>query len=298
MQSALDEVRGAIWGEQTLLAALKRPVDFILASHVVEHVPDLITWLNELRSALTEQGEVRLAVPDRRFTFDFLRRETELSDVLAAYLLAPRVPQPREILDYFLNATVVDTEAAWRGEVSVETLQRPNTFEPAMAKARDSIGNSTYHDAHCWVFTPHTFAILLGQLAKHHLIHFACEQFHDTEQHSIEFFVVLRNSGDVARNVASWRAMEDATRPKSPEDLTEPLRATKEALEKSREEVKLLRDMQDALERSREEVRLLRDTQLALDKSREEVRLLRQSSSWRVTAPLRRLSIKVRSLKR
>ena len=53
----------AIWGDQALLGALKRPVDFIVASHVVEHVPDLVTWLSELHSALTEGGQVRLCSP-------------------------------------------------------------------------------------------------------------------------------------------------------------------------------------------------------------------------------------------
>ncbi|MPW20588.1 methyltransferase domain-containing protein [Paraburkholderia sp. CNPSo 3157] len=68
----------AIWGKRTLAETLKRPVDFIVASHVIEHVPDLITWLRELSHALRPGGQVRLAIPDKRFTFDLLRRETEL----------------------------------------------------------------------------------------------------------------------------------------------------------------------------------------------------------------------------
>ncbi|MEX3901049.1 methyltransferase domain-containing protein [Paraburkholderia sp. BR10954] len=204
----------AIWGKQTLLETLKRPVDFIVASHVIEHVPDLITWLRELRSALKSNGQVRLAIPDKRFTFDFLRRETELSDVLDSYISKARVPKPRAILDYYLNATQVDPLAAWRGELNESNVKRPNTFEPAMAMARDAAENSTYHDAHCWVFTPRSFANLMAQLCSLGLVEFACDRFFDTEVNTIEFFVSLRPEADTEKSVASWQRMaSEATHP-------------------------------------------------------------------------------------
>ena len=69
----------AIWGDNTLLEALGEKVDCIVASHVIEHVPDLITWLKELHASLNVNGVARLVVPDRRFTFDYLRKETNKS---------------------------------------------------------------------------------------------------------------------------------------------------------------------------------------------------------------------------
>jgi 2-polyprenyl-3-methyl-5-hydroxy-6-metoxy-1,4-benzoquinol methylase len=206
----------AIWGEQTLAETLKRPVDFIVASHVIEHVPDLITWLSELSRALTPNGEVRLAVPDKRFTFDFLRRETELSDVLDSYVLAARVPKPHAILDYYLNATQVDPIAAWNGELNENNLKRPNTFEQAMAMARDAATNGTYHDAHCWVFTPRSFADLFEQLSALGLVQFACERFIDTEVNTIEFFVWLKPETDKAKIVASWQRMGEEAKASMP----------------------------------------------------------------------------------
>lgn len=203
----------AIWGQRTLAETLQRPVDFIVASHVIEHVPDLITWLRELSSALKSNGQVRLAVPDKRFTFDLLRRETELADVLDSYILSARVPKPHAILDYYLNATQVDPMAAWRGELSESNVKRPNTFEQAMAMARDAASNGTYHDAHCWVFTPRSFAQLFEQLAALGLVQFACDRFFDTEINTIEFFVWLRPESDTEKVVASWRRMASEAKP-------------------------------------------------------------------------------------
>lgn len=281
----------AIWGDQTLSEALKKPVNFIIASHVVEHVPDLVTWLNELRSALTEDGQVRLAVPDRRFTFDFLRRETELSDVLAAYLTSPRVPQPAAILDYYLNATEVDTAAAWRGEVTASSLRRSDTFDAAMAKARESLERGVYHDAHCWVFTPQSFAILLGQLSARRLVNFACDKFYDTERNNIEFFVAMRASDEQDQNARSWERMASAARDFIPKMSERP-----EAFEPWLERKELgAPDMQNALreEKKRSDVFFaeLQDAQAALARSRAEVDLLRRSTSWKLTEPLRWLSM-------
>jgi 2-polyprenyl-3-methyl-5-hydroxy-6-metoxy-1,4-benzoquinol methylase len=210
----------AIWGKDTLLAALKQPVDLIVASHVVEHVPDLIAWFDELHLALAPTGQVALAIPDRRFTFDFLRRETSLSDVLAVHLSLPRVPQPHQILDYYLNATEVDAAAAWRMEVNEQTLQRPDNYQAAMSMAKDALSNGTYHDAHCWVFTPQSFATLLEALGRLGLVHFACDDFHDTAYGSIEFFVRMKPSTNVDEIAASWARMAAGVRVHDPQALS------------------------------------------------------------------------------
>jgi predicted SAM-dependent methyltransferase len=202
----------AIWGQNTLQQALGegRKVNYVIASHVIEHVPDLITWLHELRAILDAGGEIRLAVPDRRFTFDYLRQESRLSDVLNAYLLAARKPLPQLILDFLLNKTMVDVGKAWNGQIKADCLTLENSVETSMNLARDALENGTYHDVHCWVFTPKSFADLFGKLVQASLIDFACERFYDTEKYQFEFFVVLRASDDKAWITESWHRMRNA----------------------------------------------------------------------------------------
>src|SRR6185437_1662157 len=43
--------------------------DWIIASHVIEHTPDLIGFLNDCDSILKDDGILSLAVPDKRFCF-------------------------------------------------------------------------------------------------------------------------------------------------------------------------------------------------------------------------------------
>lgn len=56
------------------------------ASHVLEHVPDPISWLADVCEVLEPTGVLHLVVPDTRFDFDFRRRPSGISDMVAAYL--------------------------------------------------------------------------------------------------------------------------------------------------------------------------------------------------------------------
>jgi hypothetical protein len=195
-----------VWGTVPLEEAIATKVDYVIASHVVEHVPDLISWLAELRAILNQRGELRLIVPDKRFTFDRLRRETILTDVLYARTVGAKCPSPHVVLDYVANVSKVDAGKVWAGAVDDASLERHHSLQHAMncaLQAKDGV----YHDVHCWVFTPRSFALLFKELAAHELIDFECAGFHDTERGSIEFFVNLRPSADREIAAESWQKM-------------------------------------------------------------------------------------------
>jgi SAM-dependent methyltransferase len=201
----------AIWGENTLHTAIRgQYVDYVVASHVVEHVPDLVTWLRELAAVLKPTGEVRLAVPDRRFTFDYFRQESRLPEVLMSYIERARIPHPFSLLDHCLGAADVDTLEAWRKRIDPKSTRRHHNWEGAIHLARDAFENGTYHDVHCWVFTPRSFARLLGDLCEMCLLDFACEDFCDTAKDELEFSVTLRRCCDRKYIADSWLRMEHA----------------------------------------------------------------------------------------
>ena len=60
--------------------------DWIIASHVIEHTPDLIGFLKECDSVLKDGGILSLAVPDKRFCFDHFRALTGISKVIDAHV--------------------------------------------------------------------------------------------------------------------------------------------------------------------------------------------------------------------
>ena len=78
-------------GDRSLSQAVGKGRTF---DQVVEHVPDMLGWLGEMAAMLRDGGALRLAALDRRFTFDFLRHESTLAELLNAHLLnaVPRCP--------------------------------------------------------------------------------------------------------------------------------------------------------------------------------------------------------------
>ncbi|SIT36286.1 conserved hypothetical protein [Paraburkholderia ribeironis] len=207
----------AVWGANTLEQALGgRQVDYVVASHVIEHVPDLIAWLSELRSVLNPGGEVRLIVPDKRFTFDYFREETRIASVLYSNLIRARVPQPQILIDYCLNVAKVDCISAWKSPLDPFSTERHHDVKTALDVARDCLENGAYHDVHCWVFSPRSFARLFREMAELDLIDLACVNFFDTARNDMEFFVALKPSNDKSHIVNSWRRMETGVRDDAP----------------------------------------------------------------------------------
>lgn len=294
---------GGVWGTQTLAeaAAPVAPVDYIVASHVVEHVPNMIGWFNELASVLTDAGEVRLAVPDRRHTFDFLRRETLLAEVLEAHLESARRPSPGRVLDFVIGYRSVDCHRSWREPLSAEVLQEGRSeVAAAVALARDVIDHGAYHDVHCWVFTPRSFAELMAQLAGLGLLRFRCSMFHDTTPDTFEFLVGLQRCADAQSAADSWAAVaaglreqqESRERAQRDRDIqADPRwRAQADRIEASDRRIAAL---EDRLTQAERDAATLRDGLADAERRRAEldamIHALQGSTSWRVTAPLRGL---------
>jgi hypothetical protein len=203
----------AVWGGKTLRQAISaeagpNQLDYVVASHVVEHVPDLIGWLREVEEVLRYPGgSLRLAVPDRRYTFDVLRRESTLVGVLDAHVRSRRVPSSACVLDFALHMAPVDCSAAWDGTLDRSALRHVYTQQQAISLAKDAEQNGTYHDVHCWVFTPRSFAALMADLSERDMIGFSCAHFVPTLRNTFEFFTHLTPERDRIARTATWSAL-------------------------------------------------------------------------------------------
>jgi hypothetical protein len=162
-----------------------------VSSHVIEHIPDLISWFADIATILKSGGTFRLAVPDRRFTFDILRQETKISEVLNAHAQRAKSPTSQCIMDHYLNVRKVDFFAAWDGTINADTLEPYHTANYAIDAARRAIQIENLPDIHCWVFTPQSLVALMNELAKLGFLRFACERIFETEPYTFEFFVVM-----------------------------------------------------------------------------------------------------------
>lgn len=182
-----------VWGDQSLAQATggQEQFDYCIASHVIEHIPDLITWLNEISSVLKPGGIASFAVPDRHYTFDYLRPETTLADLVDAHLKKLRKPSTRQIYDHFANFAEVDVMAAWSKEFKPEQLQRKNTKERIYGVCKEALENDKYIDSHCSVFSFDSFFTLLQGISELGLLDFRVKKVFPTKRGMFEFFVQL-----------------------------------------------------------------------------------------------------------
>jgi len=167
----------------------------IVASHVIEHVPNLIGWLNDIESILHEDGIVQLAIPDKRYCFDFRRRLTDISDIIGAYLENRKKPAPGIVYEHFLyvpNEICNDPVKHHRGKVSQEFTITPPYHDVAMTFAQQSL--TKYVDTHCWVWTPESFTKLMRILYENKLVKLKLieEETVLTQPNNLEFYVTMK----------------------------------------------------------------------------------------------------------
>lgn len=188
--------------DQTLQEAVGgEQFDYVIASHVIEHVPDLLGWLRAICGVLTVGGVLSLAIPDKRFTFDCTRQVTEFSDVAQAWLEKLRRPNIRQCLDHVMHArsgidhTVIQDLHKGTVEPERQPLVHPDVInslsETVLVEYFEKIQAGEYIDVHCSVFTPASFLTLLRQCADADLINFKIASMTDTPYGSGEFFCTL-----------------------------------------------------------------------------------------------------------
>lgn len=177
--------------------ASKAPYDYIIASHLIEHIPDIVGWLADVSSLLTAGGVLSLVIPDKRYSFDINRSVTEISDVVDAHLRHLDRPSYGPAYDFFAKALngVVDRAQVWAGTTDYSQMLRQDCEDPyvtAYQWCRDVLASDHFVDVHCHVFTPSSLLDILDKLARMQLMGFEVSSLFPTEFDTLEFHVSLR----------------------------------------------------------------------------------------------------------
>jgi hypothetical protein len=199
MADHLDDIVDVdfVWAGPARLAEVvgeAAPFDFAYASHVAEHAPDLIGWLDQVAEVLVDGGILALALPDKRLCFDVNRSVTEMSDLIDAHLRGLTAPGYRQIYDFNSKIVAVDPGLMWAGQADYTGQWRtdldPDQWGYELCLKHQQTGE--YIDGHCSVFTPASFLDLYSRLVALDLIDYRIASFHPTEINTIEFRVCLQ----------------------------------------------------------------------------------------------------------
>lgn len=185
---AIEEVDFVWRGEPLPDLVGGRTYDWVIASHVLEHVPDLVGFLQGCDTVLRPHGVLSLVVPDKRYCFDHFRPLTTTGQVLDAHLARRTRPSPGAVFDDVANAVDRAGDIGWHaGDARPLSLHNDaGAAARAWAAARDS---DTYDDVHVWTFVPESFRLILDDLRALDLVNLTIARAHPTE--GFEFFASL-----------------------------------------------------------------------------------------------------------
>jgi hypothetical protein len=182
------------------------PFAWVVASHVIEHVPDFIEWLAQIAEIIEDGAVLLLVVPDRRFSFDILRPATTVGQLLQAHELREARPSVRAVYDHFRSHVSVNASDAWRGVVPARASRMFDV--PATMSQVRLAQQGEYVDSHVWTFTPALFAEQMAELGQLDMCDFVVEKIVPTAENQLEFFAVLRRlpTGRPSEEIAALRA--------------------------------------------------------------------------------------------
>ena len=150
---AVVEEMDFVWKDGTPLPSYfnaNEKFDFVVSSHVMEHVPNLLGFLQQQRQVCKDEGIICFVVPDVRLSGEHFRPLTTPAQLIEAFLLNRDKPSPGMV--YEASYHIFD----WPGLANLKArhvleTKRGYTTEQAMEFARYALDN--YVDVHCWSFT-------------------------------------------------------------------------------------------------------------------------------------------------
>jgi O-antigen biosynthesis protein len=180
-----------VWRGEPLTELIGREhcYDWIIASHVIEHVTDLVGFLRQCEKLLAPGGSISLVVPDKRFCFDYYRTLSNTGDALQAFTENRVRHSPGTVFDHFANESKMGENTITWAEHDRGDIQMTHSFEKAERFWKDALKNDKYIDAHSWRFTPSSFRIILNDLQRLGLTDLAELSSFDTA--GFEFWITL-----------------------------------------------------------------------------------------------------------
>jgi SAM-dependent methyltransferase len=171
---AVDLVGSATEIANLIPASEHGTLDYIVSSHNFEHLPNPIRFLQGCCTVLKPGGILSMAVPDSRACFDFFRPHTVLADWLESFKDGRTKPTPKQVFAQIANVALLqkkDTSAyAFSLNDPVASIAITGDLPSAYRAWSAACEGDQYQDAHCSVFTPASFELLITECRQLELV--------------------------------------------------------------------------------------------------------------------------------
>ena len=166
--------------------------DVFLASHVIEHFPNVIDFLSSADKLTHSQGRMILVVPDKRMCFDMFRSLSSTGDAVAAHLEKRARHACANVFDFMSKGVLKNGLPGWVMSNQTDTKPLVPDLETAHSQALVA-GQGVYIDAHAWVFCPASFQLMMIELARLGYTDWKVDRCEATQE--TEFYAWLSKGG-------------------------------------------------------------------------------------------------------
>ena len=164
--------------------------DYIVASHVFEHLPDPISFLNSMGRLLKEKGVLLLAIPDKRFCFDLVKPLTSPGLLIESYLNKKKEHSLGQNIDAILFHCKRNESNAFPGQTGFKNIKPNDSFEKLIHEVNKLKNKNVFIDIHAWCFTPSSFISNIKILSQMNFIESL--EIKDFRSNDFEFFCEFR----------------------------------------------------------------------------------------------------------
>lgn len=165
--------------------------DYVVLSHVMEHMEDILGFFNDIRYVLKPGGKLGILYPDKRYCFDHFRTSATFADAYEVFVKGNK-ENARKVLDFFLNVIPENNpERYWNNDCLNKLLEKKdstNIFDTYMK----ALQGEKIDDVHYWVFSDKSFLKFLYDCISMEAIEFSCVDFIPTQQNSQQFLIILQ----------------------------------------------------------------------------------------------------------
>ena len=174
--------------------------EYILSSHVLEHMPRLIEFFQDTVSILSTRGKMYIFLPDSRYCFDHFRNPTSFAEIYYIHTQGLAFA-PWQVLDSSNMAVPLnDPKVFCANKRNFPLLAQRQPFSRAKNNFEKALAGE-YLPSHYSVFTPASFLLLLHEMTRAGVLPYKLITFFPTRKNDFTFGLVLEACPELSNSV-------------------------------------------------------------------------------------------------
>lgn len=247
--------------------------DYVINSHVFEHIPNPIFFLQDISKILSEKGKLIMIMPDKRYCYDYYRECSSFAEMYNVWEKLNKYDIDGEekevlypqILDSFSQQCMLNNpKKFWKSKEYLNI--KIGDVKGALKNYNSFKSNEINFDRHFWCFSDFSFLKIIYNLTKYQLLPFKIKEFFPTRENTFAFGIILEKDEKIAYDINETN-----------KNLNLIFHLMKDVL-----------NYHESLE-NKHYIKIINKKDKIIKKQENQINKLLNSNSWKIAKPLRKM---------